>query len=56
MSTVTSDKFVIHCLFLRNTENTYGWVPYPIRPTASCDTVPIHRYLSILPEQMSGDN
>ena len=38
-----------------NTENTYGWVPYHIQSTASCDTAPIHRYLSILREQ-TGDN
>ena len=50
-----SDKFVIPCLFLRNTENTYGWVPYHIQPMASCDTAPIHRYLSVLRKQ-TGDN
>ena len=43
------------CLFLRNTENTYGWVPYHIQATASRDTAPIHRYLSVLCEQ-TGDN
>ena len=54
-SCLPSDKFVIPCLFLRNTENTFGWVPYHIQPTASCDTALIHRYLSVLREQ-TGDN
>ena len=54
-SCVPSDKFVIPCLFLRNTENAYGWVQYHIWPLASCDTATIHRYLSVLGEQ-TGDN
>ena len=54
-SGLPSDKSVIPCLFLRNTENTYGWVPYHIQPMATCDTEPIHRYLSVLREQ-TGDN
>ena len=53
-SCLPSDKFVIPCLFLCNTENTYGWVPYHIWPTASCDTAPFQRYLSVLREQTGG--
>ena len=51
------DKFVILCLFLCNTDDICGWVLYHIRPrpTASCDTAPNHRYLSVLHEQ-TGDN
>ena len=49
-SCLPSNKFVIPCLFLCNTKNTYGWVPYHIRPMASCDTASVHRYLSILPK------
>ena len=41
-------------VFIRNTENTYGWVPYHIHPTASCDKAPIHMYLSVLREKNRG--
>ena len=53
-SCLPSDKFVTPCLFLRNTEDIYGWVPYHIRPSASCDTAPNHRYLSVLRKNKQG--
>ena len=43
-SWLPSDKFVIPCLFLRNTENTYGWVPYHIQPPIQHPSIGIFPY------------
>ncbi len=54
-SCLPSDKFIILCLFLRNTDDIYGWVLYHMRPNSECDTAANRMYLSVLLEQTGDD-
>ena len=49
------DKIVAPFLFLRNTKNIYGLVLYSIQPSASWNTAPDRKYLSVFREQAGGN-